>query len=229
MSIAENAQVIELEVTNDPIRGSITLTKYDADYPDNRLTGAVFEVYRDVNGDKVLDDGDELLAEMDDEGEGVYWMRELEAGGYLVRETEAPEGYVLDETAYYVEITTDGEVCVVENEAGVGFLNQPLRGALKIVKTTDDGKVEGFAFRVSGANGYDMTFTTDANGEILIEGLRIGEYLKLNPLTSCESERIVLNHKPLFATARAHVQQTACPCIEHTSLGVVVNNHVIWA
>lgn len=177
VSIAEDAQVIELEVTNDPIRGSITLTKYDADYPDNRLTSAVFEVYRDVNGGRVLDDGDELLGEMDDEGEGVYWMRELEAGGYLVRETEAPEGYVLDETAYYVEITTDGEVCVVENEAGVGFLNQPLRGALKIVKTTDDGKVEGFAFRVSGVNGYDMTFTTDSNGEILIEGLRIGEYV----------------------------------------------------
>ncbi len=177
VSIAENAQVIELEVTNDPIRGSITLTKYDADYPDNRLTGAVFEVYRDVNGDRVLDDGDELLGEMDDEGEGVYWMRELEAGGYLVRESQAPEGYVLDENAYYAEITTDGEVCVVENEAGVGFVNQPLRGALKIVKTTDDGKVEGFAFRVSGVNGYDMTFTTDANGEILIEGLRIGEYV----------------------------------------------------
>lgn len=177
VSIAEDEQVIELEVTNDPIRGSITLTKYDADYPDNRLTGAVFEVYRDVNGDRVLDDGDELLAEMDDEGEGVYWMRELEAGGYLVRESQAPEGYVLDENAYYAEITTDGEVCVVENEAGVGFVNQPLRGALKIVKTTDDGRVEGFAFRVSGVNGYDMTFTTDANGEILIEGLRIGEYV----------------------------------------------------
>lgn len=141
MNIAEDAQVIEPEVTNDPIRGSITLTKYDADYPDNRLTGAVAEVYRDVNGDQVPDDGDELLGEMDDEGEGVYWMRELEAGGYLVRETEAPEGYVLDETAYYAEITTDGEVCVIENEAGVGFVNQPLRGALKIVKTTDDGSL----------------------------------------------------------------------------------------
>lgn len=177
VSIAEDAQVIELEVTNDPIRGSITLTKYDADYPDNRLTGAAFEVYRDTNGDRILDDGDELLGEMGDEGEGVYLMRELDAGGYLVRESQAPEGYVLDENAYYAEITTDGEVCVVENEAGVGFLNQPLRGALKIVKTTDDGRVEGFAFRVSGVNGYDMTFTTDANGEILIEGLRIGEYV----------------------------------------------------
>lgn len=177
VSISEDNQTIELEITNDPIRGSITLTKYDADYPDNRLTGAVFEVYRDTNGDKLLDDGDELLGEMDDEGEGVYWMRELEAGGYLVKEVEAPEGYVLDENAYYVEISIDGEVCSVENEAGAGFLNQPQCGALKIVKTTDDGKLEGFAFRVSGVNGYDMTFTTDENGEILIEGLRTGEYV----------------------------------------------------
>ena len=177
VSISEDNQTIELEITNDPIRGSITLTKYDADYPDNRLTGAVFEVYRDTNGDKLLDDGDELLGEMDDEGEGVYWMHELEAGGYLVKEVEAPEGYVLDENAYYVEISIDGEVCSVENEAGAGFLNQPQCGALKIVKTTDDGKLEGFAFRVSGVNGYDMTFTTDENGEILIEGLRIGEYV----------------------------------------------------
>ena len=43
-------------------------------------------------------------------------------------------------------------------------------------KTSSDGKVKGFAFRVTGANGYDMTFETDKNGEIVIEGLRIGEY-----------------------------------------------------
>ena len=29
---------------------------------------------------------------------------------------------------------------------------------------------------ITGANGYDMTFTTDAKGEIFIEKLRIGEY-----------------------------------------------------
>ena len=28
----------------------------DADYPDNKLTGATFEVYKDVNGDGKLDD-----------------------------------------------------------------------------------------------------------------------------------------------------------------------------
>ena len=38
------------------------------------------------------------------------------------------------------------------------------------------GKVEGFSFRVTGANGYDQTFKTDKNGEIFIEGLRVGDY-----------------------------------------------------
>lgn len=47
---------------------------------------------------------------------------------------------------------------------------------IDIIKTTSDGKKEGFAFRITGANGYDMTFTTDAKGEIFIEKLRIGEY-----------------------------------------------------
>lgn len=43
-------------------------------------------------------------------------------------------------------------------------------------KTSSDGKVEGFTFRVTGVNGYDRSFTTDKNGEIIIEGLRIGDY-----------------------------------------------------
>lgn len=66
--------------------------------------------------------------------------------------------------------------CLARCNPGVGFINEAMRGTLKIVKTSSDGKVKGFAFRVTGANGYDMTFETDKNGEIVIEGLRIGEY-----------------------------------------------------
>ena len=55
-------------------------------------------------------------------------------------------------------------------------MNAAQAGSLKIVKTSSDGKVEGFSFRVTGVNGYDKTFTTDRNGEIFVEGLRIGEY-----------------------------------------------------
>lgn len=75
----------------------------------------------------------------------------------------------------YIMIDTDGKTYEVENEAGKGFYNQAFRGNLKIVKTSSDGKVEGFSFRIVGDN-YDKTFQTDANGEIFIENLRVGKY-----------------------------------------------------
>ena len=168
-------EVVEVELVNEFITGSIELTKVDEDYPDNKLTGAVFEVYADKNGDGKLDDGDELLGEMAELGGGVYQMSDLRYGKYLVRETKAPEGFLLDTNVYPVSIEEDGKTYTVENEAGVGFINAAQKGSLKIVKTSSDGKVEGFSFRVTGKD-YDQTFTTDANGEILIEGLRIGEY-----------------------------------------------------
>ena len=168
-------EVVEVELVNEFITGSIELTKVDEDYPDNKLTGAVFEVYADKNGDGKLDDGDELLGEMAELGDGVYQMSDLRYGKYLVRETKAPEGFLLDTNVYPVSIEEDGKIYTVENEAGVGFINAAQKGSLKIVKTSSDGKVEGFSFRVTGKD-YDQTFKTDANGEILIEGLRIGEY-----------------------------------------------------
>ena len=168
-------ELVEVELVNEFITGSIELTKVDEDYPDNKLTGAVFEVYADKNGDGKLDDGDELLGEMAELGGGVYQMSDLRYGKYLVRETKAPEGFLLDTNVYPVSIEEDGKIYTVENEAGVGFINAAQKGSLKIVKTSSDGKVEGFSFRVTGKD-YDQTFTTDANGEILIEGLRIGEY-----------------------------------------------------
>lgn len=177
VTVSENEQVIEVKIENERVRGSITLTKYDADYPDNKLKGAIFEVYKDTNSNKELDKGDTLVGTMEETSEGIYWMKDLEFGGYLVKEKTAPSGFVLDEKSYYVSIDTDGKTYEVEKSAGKGFINQALKGSLKIVKTTSDGKKVGFAFRITGANGYDMTFTTDAKGEIFVDNLRIGEYV----------------------------------------------------
>ena len=176
VNIGENEQVIEVEITDEYIHGNIELTKVDADYPDNKLTGATFDVYKDVNGDGKLDDGDELIGNLEETATGIYEMKELLYGKYLVQETKAPEGFVFDKGVYSVFIEKDETTYKVENKAGVGFINEAMKGNLKIKKTSSDGKVEGFTFRVTGVNGYDSTFTTDKNGEISIHGLRIGEY-----------------------------------------------------
>lgn len=167
---------IALDVTEQVIRGGVALTKVDRDYPENKLEGAVFEVYRDSNRNQELDAEDELLGTMEELGGGEYALTGLCYGGYFAKEAQAPEGFYLDENAYYFAITTDGETVTVENEAGKGFVNAAQVGSLRIVKTTSDGKLEGFSFRVTGANGYDQVFQTDAEGFILVEGLRIGDY-----------------------------------------------------
>ena len=172
----EEYNPIALDVTEQVIRGGVTLTKVDKDYPENKLEGAVFEVYRDSNRNQELDAEDELLGTMEELGGGEYALTGLCYGGYFAKEAQAPEGFYLDENAYYFAITTDGETVTVENEAGKGFLNAAQVGSLRIVKTSSDGKLAGFSFRVTGANGYDQVLQTDAEGVIFIEGLRIGDY-----------------------------------------------------
>lgn len=172
----EEYNPIALDVTEQVIRGGVALTKVDRDYPENKLEGAVFEVYRDSNRNQELDAEDELLGTMEELGGGEYALTGLCYGGYFAKEAQAPEGFYLDENAYYFAITTDGETVTVENEAGKGFVNAAQVGSLRIVKTSSDGKLEGFSFRVTGANGYDQVFQTDTEGIVLIEGLRIGDY-----------------------------------------------------
>lgn len=167
---------IALDVAEQVIRGSVALTKVDKDYPENKLEGAVFEVYRDSNRNQELDDEDELLGTMEELGGGEYALTGLCYGGYFAKEAQAPEGFCLDENAYYFAITEDGETVTVENEAGKGFVNAAQVGSLRIVKTSSDGKLEGFSFRVTGINGYDQVFQTDVEGIVFIEGLRIGDY-----------------------------------------------------
>ena len=176
MTIGEVDEVVEITLVNYFITGNISLVKADKDYSEDRLTGAVFEVYFDTDDDGKLDKKDELLGEMNEVEKGVYQMDNLRYGKYLVREKAAPAGFVLDENIYPVSIEENGKTYNVENEAGKGFLNEAQKGALKVVKTSSNNKVEGFSFRVIGNNGYDQTFTTDKKGEIMVEGLRIGEY-----------------------------------------------------
>ena len=176
VNISENKQVVEIEIVNEFVRGNITLTKVDADFPDNKLTGAIFEVYQDNNADGKPDDGDTLIGTLTESEAGIYEIKDLLYGHYLIKETKAPDGFLLDTGIYPVFIETDGMTYSVENKAGVGFINEAMKGNLKIVKTSSDGKVEGFSFRITGANGYEVTLKTDENGEIYIEGLRIGEY-----------------------------------------------------
>ena len=191
VNISENEQVVEIEIVNKLVRGNIALMKVDAEYTDTKLTGAVFEVYKDSNDNGELDSEDELIGTLTEKEIGQYEMNDLLYGRYFILESASPDSYIRDEGVYEVFIDTDGKTYQVENTEGKGFANEPMLGNLKIVKTSSDGKVEGFAFRITGANGYDVTLETDEKGEIFIEGLRIGEY-KISEVNNSASAMYIL-------------------------------------
>lgn len=179
VSVTEDEEIIKIEIINKAIVGSARLTKVDAEYPENKLTSAIFELYQDTDKNKEFDpEKDVLICEIEEISEGIYQKDELRYGGYFVKEKKAPEGFKLDEAAHYFKITEDGIIVDVENEAGVGFINQPKKGTFELTKTdVADGKLlPNAGFRIKDEAGNIVaTGVTDKNG-IAIFTLRVGKY-----------------------------------------------------
>ena len=204
VTVSEDGQVIVIEIINEQITGSVKLTKVDRDYPENKLTGAEFHVWADANGDELLTEEDILFDSLVETDTGIYELYDLPFGGYFIKEIKAPDGFELDENAYHFKISEDGQTVTVENEAGVGFLNAPKTGKLKIIKTSSNGKVAGFSFLVTGPNGYEQTFTTDETGVIEIDGLRIGQYT-VSEVSDDASEGYVLPKAQMVEVIDSHI------------------------
>ncbi len=173
ITVTKNATA-SAEFVNKVIVGNVTLTKVDEDYPENKLTGAIFTVYKS--------DKKTVVGTLKETETGVYSLEGLVYGEYYVQETKAPEYFVRDVNFYYFQIVNDGETVEVSNdELGKGtFINSPAKGEIKIVKTSYDNKVEGIHFEVTGktftGQSFSKIYTTDENGIIRINDLRAGEY-----------------------------------------------------
>lgn len=169
------------EIENKLKRGTVTTTKVDEEYPENKLSGAVFEVYADADGDGKFNADVDILIDNMTESEtdkGNYSLGDLPTGGYFMYEKTAPKGFVKDDDYHYFEIKEDGEVANVENKAGVGFINKPITGELEITKRdVATGKLlPNAGFRIKDENGNIVAEGyTDKNGVAKFK-LRYGKY-----------------------------------------------------
>ena len=183
--IRGSVQVMKTEAVDEPSEAA-TPDEADSQNEENKdnsafmrfLKGAIFDLYEDSNADGEFDSEDKLLYQLTEIHDGYHTAENLLAGGYFVKEQKAPEGYKLDENAYYFAITEDGQIAVIENgEAGRGFTNEAQRGNLKIIKDSSDGRKDGFSIEVKSKDGtYCETFTTPKDGIIEVNGLRVGVY-----------------------------------------------------
>ena len=131
--IKEDGQIVNFETVpgkdfpNKPIKGTVTTTKVDATNPQHKLSGAVFEIYRDADGDGRYTEGvDTLIGRMDEIGTGFYSLSDLVYGKYLIYEAQAPANFVRDMIYYPFSITEDGQTVTFETIPGKDFPNSPV-------------------------------------------------------------------------------------------------------
>ena len=140
ITITATALNITQKRTNTPAKASIEIVKVDAD---NKapLQGAGFRLY-DTSGKQVAEGYTDVNGKLTFSG--------LRLGRYTYKEFKAPDGYVLDDTAYSAALNKNGQVLKVTRENApakgsitvrkVDVTGSPLAGAELLLETSADGK-----------------------------------------------------------------------------------------
>jgi uncharacterized surface anchored protein len=155
-------QFIKL-VFEDRRIGSLQIKKVD-EFSGAPLAGAKFTVHH--QGGELL--GDDFTTGAD----GAISIPAAEPDWYVIRETKAPLGYALDNTAKTIEVKAAVPTVVT-------FTNRPLSG-IEILKTdaTSHAPLSGATFTVERVSGERVgSYKTDAAGKIIVSGLTEGTYI----------------------------------------------------
>ena len=163
ITITATALNIAQKRTNTPAKASIEIVKLDGD---NKapLQGAGFRLY---------DASNKQVAEGYTDVNGRLTFSGLRLGNYTYKEFKAPDGYVLDDTAYSAVLNKNGQVLKVTRE------NTPVKGSIEILKVDADTKqpLAGVVYQLFDANGNKIADgTTDANGKVTFSNLRLSKY-----------------------------------------------------
>ena len=128
------------------------------------LAGASFKVTRG--------DGSIVRENATTDVDGIAHLPELETGTYIITETNAPSGYVIDETPKTVQLREGQTYEVI-------FTNSRSYG-LQIRKTIKgmNKPLSGCVFKVTKANGEVIgKYTTNSSGLATVNGLEDGVYV----------------------------------------------------
>lgn len=157
---------ISLNYTNNPIKGSVSIKKVDADNPNKVLQGAEFTLFSKDNKE---------IAKAVTNSNGIATFSNIKYGEYIVKETKAPTGYELDsKTTHNVTVSENGKVYTVT------ATNKLITGSVSIKKvdSDDENKVlEGAEFTLYTDSHKEVAKAiTDANGVASFKNLTVGKY-----------------------------------------------------
>lgn len=151
----KRGQTVTLEFRNQP-EGGLVIKKLDSATKEP-ISGVVFKVT--TSDGKVVGPTN---GEYTTDSAGTIQISGLAPATYVVQETKAKDGYLLDDTAKTIEIKDNGTYTLE-------FLNQPLGGLIvyKLDSITKE-PLQGVAFKITYADG---SFVADKNGKVSSNGL----------------------------------------------------------
>ncbi len=161
-SVRQQIQLSNIGGGIDGEVGSLEVTKVDAD-DQEPLQGATFELY-DENG--------KLVTTQTTDEDGKVLFTKLLYRDYTLKETNAPEGYV-------VGITDSQTVKVDADVSKVTIENKKLIGDVELKKIDADTKeaLKGVVFELQDKDGVKISqHTTNAEGKITVQELEPGDY-----------------------------------------------------
>lgn len=155
------------DFTEEVMKGQIALHKQYETLDDlAEEQGAEFDIYLKSAGSYAAakeTERDHITTGAD----GMATTKDLPYGTYVVHQTKGGNGRQLV-SDFDVVISEDGKTYSYD------LVNTQKNAQLKIVKTSEDGVIEGIKFRVTRLeDGYSAEYTTNAAGEILTETLPI--------------------------------------------------------
>lgn len=104
VQIREHSAEVKITVKDQKIKGTVLITKVDAQHQGKTLSGAEFE----------LKQGDKVVAQGTTGADGTLVFTNVVYGNYELVETKAPEGYELNQKPVVVKVEENGTVIKLE-------------------------------------------------------------------------------------------------------------------
>ena len=170
VTISENGKTIEITHTNKIIKGKVAVKKTDSELADLNLEGAEFTIY----------DGDKAVQTITTDKNGYAESGLLNYGKYTMKETKAPNGYLVNDKVWNIDITENEKTYTYDISDNV------IKGKLQIVKVDSENEeklVANAEFDVVAKNVFGVKegtvvdhVVTDKDGFAYTKDLRFGEY-----------------------------------------------------
>ena len=179
--------IIEVEYENHPVKGELSIYKkgevlagYDGkdfQYEEKYLSGAEFEVYaaenvytadyqKDADGNRILEYAEgELVTTVTTDDSGLAVVKNLPLGSYLVKEANAPTGFVLNAVPQEVSFDyADQNTAIIKESVTFDDDRQKVEITVEKQDAENEATIAGAVFGI-----YNTEDLKNEKGEIIVK------------------------------------------------------------